>query len=106
MEAAIEEKEQAVYLGEPGKGIMARITGRIGPGGMAGTYCDCTTCACGACSCNCSCNACGACYCDCACSRIELSWREESFAHLSRVLTALNLNLGDAKRIAEIISIR
>lgn len=92
-----------VYFGDPGKGILAKVSGRIGPGGIAATYCDCSTCACDACSCNCACNACGACYCDCSCSDISLVWREANFANLAKIMDALNLNIGEISKISEAI---
>ena len=93
------------FLGEPGEGVLARVTGRIGKGGLAGTYCDCSTCACDACSCNCSCNACGACYCDCSCNDMTIVWRPDDLVSLAHVMTALQLPIGDATRIAEAIAL-
>jgi len=92
-----------MYLGDPGSGILARITGRIGPGGLAATYCDCSTCACDACSCNCSCNACGACYCDCSCSDMTIVWRQENFSDLAKIMEALNLRIGEFSKISDAI---
>ena len=89
------------YLGEPGEKVLVRLTGRIGPGGLVGTYCDCTTCACGSCSCKCSCNACGACYCDCSCSDMSLVWKADDFVNLAHVMEALNLRIGEVQRIAD-----
>jgi hypothetical protein len=93
--------EAEMYLGEPGANLLARVAGRIGPGGLAATYCDCSTCACGACSCNCSCNACGACYCDCSCSELTFVWRPEDFVSFARVMEALNLRIGEVNKIME-----
>lgn len=97
------------YLGEPGKGVIAMVSGRIGRGGLVATYCDCSTCACGSCACNCSCNACGACYCDCSCQadlQISMAWRTEDLASLARVMEVMKVPFGDAKQIAEAIRVK
>lgn len=86
------------YFGEPSASLLGQVRGGIGRFGSVATYCDCSTCACGACSCNCSCNACGACYCDCSCSggfggRVELT-------AIATVIEALQAQLGEIRQIA------
>ncbi len=86
------------FVGELELNALKQIVGKIGSSPIA-TYCDCSTCACGACACNCSCNSCGACYCDCSCTSLEDL--TESPSDVNQILDKLQTQLGDMAEIVK-----